>query len=46
MRTVGDIIRVVRNSLVFVRMWVFSKFYLLKLRVPNIYYAKTKNISA
>jgi hypothetical protein len=42
MRKVGDIIRVVRYSLVFGRMWLFSKFHLLQLLVPDIYYAKTK----
>jgi hypothetical protein len=42
MRTAGDIIRVVPNPFVFVRIWLFSKFNLLQLRVPDIYYAKTK----
>jgi hypothetical protein len=36
-RTAGDIIRVVRNPLLFVRVWLFSKFNLLQLRVPDIY---------
>jgi hypothetical protein len=29
-RTAGDIIRVVNNLLVFVRMWLFSKFHLMQ----------------
>jgi hypothetical protein len=39
-RTAGDIIRVVRNSLVYIRMWLFSKFRLLQFLVSDVYYAK------
>jgi hypothetical protein len=40
-RTLDDIIRVIRYRLVFVRMWLLSKFQLLQLFVPNVYYANT-----
>jgi hypothetical protein len=40
-RTVGDVIRIVRFPLVFVRVWLFSKFHLPQLRLPDVYYAKT-----
>jgi hypothetical protein len=40
-RTAGEIIRVVLNPLAFVRMWLFYKFHLLQLLMPDICYEKT-----
>jgi hypothetical protein len=40
-RTAGDIILVVRNTLVFFSMWLFCKFHSLHVLVPDICYAKT-----
>jgi hypothetical protein len=40
-RTVGDLIRVVRNSLVFVHIWLFSKFHCARCMLR-----KDTNISA